>query len=128
MIPVNEEQKDIGFKIFNDTIQQCPNSSFHETTGQLNDVILRHPPMLHSASKNGRGLAHIITNPPVSLDEPFQFDRPNPDEYSLHELKTIQDLGGQERLRGWRITGRESPCRRNRSGFKRSGWKRRRRG
>ena len=105
MVPVNSGEKDPGLQIFNSTIQQCPDSSFHEMTGQLGDVILLHPLMLHSASKNGRRLARIITNPPVSLKQPFKFDRPNPAEYSLVELKTIQDLEGQDKLRGWKITG-----------------------
>ena len=105
MIPVGEDQHDSGLKFFNDTVQQCPDSSFHEMTGEIGDVILLHPLMLHSASKNGRRLARIITNPPVSLNEPFKFDRSKSDDYSLVELKTIQDLGGQEKTRGWKITG-----------------------
>jgi len=47
----------------------------------------------------------IITNPPVSLSAPFQFNRSNPREYSLVELKTIQDLGGPEKFKDWKITG-----------------------
>src|ERR1700744_2946785 len=105
MIPAASSQHDPGLKFFNDTVQSCPASSFHEMTGSLGDVILLHPLMLHSASKNGRRLARVITNPPVSLNEPFNFDRANPAEYSLVERKTIQDLGGQEKLRGWKITG-----------------------
>lgn len=47
----------------------------------------------------------IITNPPVSLNEPFQFNRANPAEYSLVELKTMKDLGGPEKFKDWKITG-----------------------
>ena len=39
---------------FIETIKACPDSSFHEMTGKKGDVILMHPLMLHSASKNGR--------------------------------------------------------------------------
>jgi len=98
-----------GLKFFNETIQSCPPSSFHEMTGSRGDVILLHPLMLHSASKNGRRLARIITNPPVSLNAPFEFNRSNADEYSLVELKTIQDLGGHDALKGWEITGDRKP-------------------
>lgn len=47
----------------------------------------------------------IITNPPVSLNEPFKFNRSNPAEYSLVELKTMKDLGGPEKFKDWKITG-----------------------
>lgn len=49
--------------------------------------------------------AGIISNPPVSLAAPFQFNRPDPADYSLVELKTIQDVGGPEKFRDWEITG-----------------------
>ncbi|KAK4943958.1 hypothetical protein LTR10_016478 [Elasticomyces elasticus] len=99
-----DKPDDTTLSFFNNTIQNCSPDSFHEMTGNVGDVVLLHPLMLHSASKNGRRLARIITNPPVSLKEPFNFDRPNR-EYSLVELKTIQDVGGQDKLKGWKITG-----------------------
>ncbi|KIW65302.1 hypothetical protein PV04_07573 [Phialophora macrospora] len=108
MIPVGgatTDQPDPGLAFFNAAIQDCPDASFHEMTGRQGDVILLHPLMLHSASKNGRRLPRIITNPPVSLVEPFRFDRADPDAYSLVECKTIQDLGGPDVLRGWKATG-----------------------
>ncbi|KAG8739100.1 hypothetical protein FRC10_006140 [Ceratobasidium sp. 414] len=49
--------------------------------------------MLHSASKNHTRAPRLITNPPVSLKEPFDFNRENPAEFSLVELKTLKDLG-----------------------------------
>ena len=49
--------------------------------------------MLHSASHNNTRVPRIITNPPVSLQEPFVFKRENVDDYSLVELKTIKALG-----------------------------------
>lgn len=35
---------------------------------------------------------------------PFNFNRTNPSEYSLVELKTIQDVGGPEKFKDWKIT------------------------
>ena len=91
-----------------DLIKTCPDESFHEMTGDVGDVILLHPLMLHSASKNGRRLARIITNPPIHLNEPFDFNRADPSQYSLVELKTIKELG-QENLKSWKITSERRP-------------------
>jgi hypothetical protein len=79
--------------------------SFFEMTGQVGDVILMHPLMMHTASKNLRRDIRVITNPPVSLREPFCFDRKNKDEYSLVELKTLKDLGMPNGSPGWKIAG-----------------------
>lgn len=79
--------------------------SFHEATGQIGDVFLLHPLMLHSASKNLLRIPRVITNPPVSLKEPFCLDREDPSQYSLVELKTLRELGMPEGLKGWKITG-----------------------
>ncbi|OAP59672.1 hypothetical protein AYL99_06970 [Fonsecaea erecta] len=95
-----------GLQFYYNVVQGCDEESFHEMTGSVGDVILLHPLMLHSASKNGRRLPRIITNPPVSLVEPFNFDREDGDQYSLVELKTIQELGGQDKLRGWKVQGK----------------------
>lgn len=95
--------------IYPEVLRNCDDSSFHEMTGEVGDVILLHPLMLHSASKNGLRHVRIITNPPVSLKEPFEFDRADRSQYSLVELKTIQDLGGFEKLKGWKITGERKP-------------------
>lgn len=73
-------------------------------TGKVGDVILLHPLMVHSQSVNSLRHPRIITNPPVSLNEPFNFDRKDPSQYSIVEQKTIHDLG-QDRLRGWKIKG-----------------------
>jgi hypothetical protein len=43
------------------------------------------------------------------LKEPFNFDRENPDDYSLVELKTLRDLGKPEGLKGWKITSERKP-------------------
>jgi hypothetical protein len=60
--------------------------------------------MLHSASRNLRRDIRIITNPPVALKEPFNFNRAD-GQYSLVEQKTLRDLGRPKGLPEWRITG-----------------------
>lgn len=117
--------RDSQNNVFNTIIQDVTDEHFHEMTGKKGDVILLHPLTLHSVSKNGRRLPSaymrpylhppsplltvfnlgIISNPPVSVAAPFQFNRSDPAEYSLVELKTIQDVGGLEKFRDWKITG-----------------------
>ncbi|KAG6817601.1 hypothetical protein H0H87_006229 [Tephrocybe sp. NHM501043] len=72
-------------------IKKC--KKFIEVTGEIGDVILMHPLMLHTASKNYTRAPRIITNPPVALRHPFNFARKDPKEYSLVELKTLRALG-----------------------------------
>lgn len=61
--------------------------------------------MLHSASRNLLREVRIITNPPVSLKEPFNYNRPD-GNYSLVEQKTLKDLGRPEGLPEWKITSK----------------------
>jgi len=75
--------------------------SFCEATGEVGDVYLLHPFMLHSASRNLRRDVRIITNPPVSLKEPFCYDGRAP---SLVEQKTLRDLGRPGGMPEWKIT------------------------
>lgn len=72
-------------------IKRC--SQFVEMTGQVGDVVLLHPLMLHTASRNFTRIPRIITNPPVYLKEPFNFCRENVEDYSLVERKTLKALG-----------------------------------
>jgi hypothetical protein len=110
MTPVKGAQRNFenGLEFYHSLIQGCSEDAFHEMTGDVGDVILLHPLMTHSASRNGRRLPRIITNPPVALLEPFNFDRDDESQYSLVEWKTIQELGGRERLRGWKIQGQRA--------------------
>ena len=78
--------------------------SFVEATGEVGDVYLLHPFMLHAASKNLRRDVRIITNPPVSLREPFCYRGKAPHEYNLVEQKVLRDLGRPEGLPEWEIT------------------------
>ncbi|KAH9851622.1 hypothetical protein C2E23DRAFT_732803 [Lenzites betulinus] len=66
---------------------------FVELTGAVGDVVLLHPLMLHSASRNRLRVPRVITNPPVALRAPFQFARADPDEYSVVERATLRALG-----------------------------------
>lgn len=102
MVPRGEvaQFEDLGWYI--DKIKnEC--TEFHQMTGNVGDVILMHPLMLHSASRNSLRAVRIITNPLVSIKEPFNFDREDPRDYSIVELKTLRDLG-VDRLSGWKIT------------------------
>ncbi|KAK9781951.1 hypothetical protein SCAR479_01822 [Seiridium cardinale] len=93
--------KERNLQWYCDVTQSC--EQFVEAQGQIGDVYLLHPLMMHSASNNALRLPRIITNPPVSLREPFCFDRED-GKYSLVERKTIESLGGEEQLKGWKIT------------------------
>ncbi|EJD40884.1 hypothetical protein AURDEDRAFT_115752 [Auricularia subglabra TFB-10046 SS5] len=90
-------------------VSKTPNMRFTELTGDVGDVILMHPLMLHSASRNWRRAVRVITNPPVGLKEPFCFDRSNGD-YSLVEKKTLMALGAWDETTNtgrlaWNVTG-----------------------
>ncbi|KAJ5489211.1 hypothetical protein N7539_004101 [Penicillium diatomitis] len=101
MVPRGQPDDQTG--AFYDTVlEQC--HEFHEMTGKIGDVVLLHPLMLHSASVNSLRIPRIITNPPVSLKQPFNFDRPDPSQYSIVEKKTLHELG-KPRLQGWKIRG-----------------------
>lgn len=86
-----DPKDDSGYWSHLDAAKRC--KSFVELTGETGDVVLMHPLMLHSASKNHLRLPRIITNPPVALRQPFNFNRENPDDFSLVELKTLKALG-----------------------------------
>ncbi len=76
---------------FSSYIDQC--HDFREATGKAGDVILMHPYMLHASSQNHSGKARFITNPPVALKEPMNFNRENPADYSPVERAVLNALG-----------------------------------
>jgi hypothetical protein len=94
------EGSDLSFYI--NIAKQMPDEAFVEVTGEVGDVYLLHPLMLHSASNNTLRKVRVITNPPVSVKEPFNFNRAD-GRYSVVEQKTLNALG-QENLEGWKIT------------------------
>ncbi|PGH15355.1 hypothetical protein AJ79_02521 [Helicocarpus griseus UAMH5409] len=93
----------VGLEFYINVVQNC--SNFVEVTGEVGDVYLMHPLMLHSASRNALRIPRVITNPPVSIKEPFNFNRAEGDPYSLVEQKTLRALGRPEGLPGWKIVG-----------------------
>jgi len=72
-------------------LEQC--ARFEELTGSAGDFAILHPFILHASSQNVLGVPRIITNPPVVLKEPFNYNRPNPGDYSLVERATLRALG-----------------------------------
>ncbi|HEX8237180.1 MAG TPA: hypothetical protein VF600_14575 [Abditibacteriaceae bacterium] len=76
---------------FREMIGQC--HDFAETTGKLGDVVLLHPYILHTVSQNHRGTARFITNPPITLKEPMNFNRADASEFSLVEQAVLRGLG-----------------------------------
>ncbi|KAK0290586.1 hypothetical protein LTR35_000017 [Friedmanniomyces endolithicus] len=90
-------------KWFCDTAHSMPDEAFVEATGKVGDVYLLHPLMLHSASNNKLRTVRIITNPPVSLNQPFNLNRADKSQYSVVERKTLKALG-VESLDNWKIT------------------------
>jgi hypothetical protein len=76
---------------FGSLINDC--REFAELTGQAGDVVLHHPYMLHATSQNTLKVERAITNPPVSLNEPMNFNRENPNDFSPLERGVLHGLG-----------------------------------
>lgn len=90
---------------FNGVASRGADGDYVEACGEVGDVYLLHPLMLHSATNNAKRNVRIITNPPVSLREPFRFAREDGSGYSLVERATLRMLGEEEGgLKGWEIT------------------------
>jgi hypothetical protein len=68
-------------------------SDFIEATGSIGDVYLMHPFMLHTRSVNVSGRARFIINPPVMLQEPMNFSRPDSRDHSPVERGVLRALG-----------------------------------
>ncbi|KAK8090019.1 hypothetical protein PG997_004980 [Apiospora hydei] len=95
--------KEKNLKWYMELARGC--DEFVEASGEVGDVFLLHPLMMHSATSNALRNARIITNPPVSFRAPQVFDRGEKEgDYSLVELKTIQSVGGLDKMKGWRPT------------------------
>jgi hypothetical protein len=72
-------------------VRRC--RDFVEATGEIGDVYLMHPFMLHSWSINASNRARFIIHPPVKLREPMCFARPNPADHSPVERAVLFALG-----------------------------------
>jgi len=66
---------------------------FVEATGNIGDVYLMHPYMLHTRSVNVSQQARFIINPPVKLREPMCFARPQLRDHSPVERGVLRALG-----------------------------------
>lgn len=102
MVPRDDPDfsKEKNLDWFNELARSC--GDFVEAHGEVGDVYLLHPLMLHSASRNPLRRLRIITNPPVFLNQPHVFDRAD-GSYNLVEQATLRLLG-VESLPGWKIT------------------------
>lgn len=78
-------------KPFSNLYKDC--KDFVEVSGEAGDIILCHPFMIHSASSRTTLNVRLLTNPPVSLLEPMQFNRLNPADYSPVERAILNGLG-----------------------------------
>ncbi len=76
---------------FKELVGQC--HDFIEATGEAGDVVLLHPYVLHATSQNHGGLARLITNPPIHLREPMNFNRADATDFSLVERAVLRGLG-----------------------------------
>jgi hypothetical protein len=76
---------------YTELVAQC--GDFVEATGEVGDVYLLHPFILHAKAQNVLRVPRYITNPPVHLIEPMRFDRADPDEFSLVERAVLRGLG-----------------------------------
>jgi phytanoyl-CoA dioxygenase PhyH len=74
-------------------IGQC--RDFVELTGAAGDVVLLHPYTLHATSQNVLGVARVITNPPLALRQPMNFNRAEPGDFSLVERAVLRGLGAR---------------------------------
>ena len=72
-------------------IDRC--EDFIEVTGQTGDLTILHPFTLHASSPNPSGRPRFMSNPPVALKEPLNFNREDPAEFSLVERGVLRALG-----------------------------------
>ena len=103
MVQVGEKPQHKDLDWFIEQIQDFPKECFHTMTGNVGDVVLMHPLMLHSVSRNTLRIPRIISNSRTSMKELFKIARESPNDYSLIELKTLSLLG-VNRL-DYKITG-----------------------
>jgi hypothetical protein len=72
-------------------VSRC--DDFIDSTGEIGDVYLLHPFMLHSQSVNASQRARFIVNPPVKLREPMNFARERAADHSPVERAVLRALG-----------------------------------
>ena len=72
-------------------IRKC--SRFAEAVADAGDVYLLHPYILHAASQNEARRPRVITNPPIQLKQPMNFNRADPAAHSPVEQAVLRALG-----------------------------------
>jgi len=71
-------------------IPGCKN--FKQFTAQAGDTLLLHAHLPHCTGKNHLRALRVIANPHVTLKEPFDLNRSNPEDYSLCEQVILRAL------------------------------------
>lgn len=66
---------------------------FVEMTGDVGDVVILHPYILHASSQNVLGIPRFITNPAIHLNAPMNFNRPDAADFSTVERAVLHGLG-----------------------------------
>jgi hypothetical protein len=74
-----------------DLLGEC--HDFIEATGEIGDVYLIHPMIVHTMSQNVLRRPRFITNSTLRLAEPMRFDRSSSQDYSLVERAVLRALG-----------------------------------
>jgi ectoine hydroxylase-related dioxygenase (phytanoyl-CoA dioxygenase family) len=65
MVPTGQTSTDHGLEWFIKRVQEYPRDDFVELTGEIGDVVIMHPLMLHSAGRNTLRVPRVITNPAI---------------------------------------------------------------
>jgi hypothetical protein len=73
---------------YHDLIHRC--HEFVEATGEVGDVYLLHPYVLHAKSQNLLRIPRVITNPPLTLAEPMRFNRTDPSPVEQAVLRALR--------------------------------------
>ncbi|KZT54113.1 hypothetical protein CALCODRAFT_524925 [Calocera cornea HHB12733] len=73
-----------------DHIKEC--KVFKQFTAKAGDTILMHAHLPHCVGKNHLRRLRVIANPHVTLKEPFNLNRANPEDYSLCEQVILRAL------------------------------------
>ncbi|KZO89630.1 hypothetical protein CALVIDRAFT_603528 [Calocera viscosa TUFC12733] len=71
-------------------IKDC--KKFTQVTGKAGDTFILHPHLPHTNGPNHLRTPRIITNPHVTLNEPYNLDRADPSDYSLVESVILKNL------------------------------------
>ena len=73
-------------------VPEC--NQFHTVKAKKGDVILLHGLLPHTASPNFSHYARVISNPHVSLKDPYNLNRPDGDYVSPHQRIAPSDCQG----------------------------------